>query len=137
MTNLKQLTLSSMYLFWGHMGPLKDLDHLMELQIFDMALIRDCDFIDIAQNCPKLLKFIFDSTGTWCPPPRCPYPLQITLDGIKKFVQECTSKNSISHVEIYQNYHKNIDKQDWDSLVQLVNESLQKIVIFKINHQTV
>jgi hypothetical protein len=59
MTTLKQLTISQ--LMGGGMKTLKYLENLMELQIFQPIRFLDDDLIDIAQNCPKLVKFIYET----------------------------------------------------------------------------
>jgi hypothetical protein len=105
----------------------KYLKNLTELKIFKMVEFKDADLIIIAQNCPKLVKFIFDTE----------YCDKFTFDGIKAFVQECCSKDCIRHVDINSKFLKKIEPQDWKSLAKLVNETLPKIVIFNINHQNV
>jgi hypothetical protein len=122
MTTLKQLTISQKCMDNGSWKSLQYLDNLMELQIFETE-IGDEDLMDIAQNCPKLVKLIYDA-GTRQEND------DITLDGIKAFVQECCSKDSINHIEI--NVTLEGQGQDWESLVQLVNDNLPKIAIFKV-----
>jgi hypothetical protein len=129
MTSLKQLSFSQM--IWHQrkdtMNPLKNLENLMELQMFEMWNFRDVDLIYIAQNCPKLVTFILH-----------PGPAQdtrcITFDGIKTFVQECCSKDRISHVEINVDCLEIID-QDYELLAKLVKDYLPKIVKFIFNHK--
>jgi hypothetical protein len=129
MDNLTQLTFSMM----GFDREIKSLDremktfeNLMELQLFEMSRCQDFELIDIAQKCKKLVKFIF-ATG---PPDFC----LITFDGIKTFVQECGSKDTINHVEIYVDSIE-ISDQEYESLAMLVKDSFPKIVIFILNHK--
>jgi hypothetical protein len=122
MTTLKQLTISQHIMDNGRWKSLQYLDNLMELQIFETE-IGDEDLMDIAQNCPKLVKLIYDA-GTRQDNDH------ITLDGIKAYVQECCSKDSINHIEI--NVDLEGQGQDCESLVQLVNDNLPKIAIFKV-----
>jgi hypothetical protein len=125
MTTLKQLTISQ--LMGGGMKTLKYLENLMELHIFQPIKFLDDDLIDIAQNCPKLVKFIYETGHKRCK--------KIGCFAIKAFVQECCSKDCIKHVEIYIDHLKDIDYTDWEDLVQMVKDSLPKIVIFKINEK--